>query len=145
MPLKVEPIRVLGACAYLIAGKNGMVLVDALFPHMQKLFLEKMRELRSEDLRLIFITHAHIDHYGSASRVREITGAPIAIHAADAETMAMSKTSLGSARSAQGYLLKLFVDINGHPRVLSGSLKPTPADVLLQDGDNLASMDSMHK
>lgn len=34
-------------------------------------------------VKQIVITHAHIDHIGGAMRLREITGAPIAMHPAD--------------------------------------------------------------
>ena len=35
-------------------------------------------------LNLIYITHAHIDHFGGAAAVQRATGAPIAVHGAAA-------------------------------------------------------------
>ncbi|WP_050725812.1 MBL fold metallo-hydrolase [Vulgatibacter incomptus] len=35
------------------------------------------------EVRRIFVTHGHVDHYGQASRVREVSGAPVYVHARD--------------------------------------------------------------
>ena len=60
--------------------------------------LEKMHELGRSDLKLIWITHAHYDHYGSAAALRELTGARIGIHPADAGDLAAGKSRLGTPR-----------------------------------------------
>lgn len=39
------------------------------------------------DMRLILLTHGHVDHFGSAAELCERTGAPVAIHALDAEAV----------------------------------------------------------
>lgn len=71
--------------AHLIKGPNGCILVDAGLPGSENK-IEKV--LKSEglswrDIKLIVITHAHVDHAGSAASVRELTGAPIVAHVAD--------------------------------------------------------------
>jgi glyoxylase-like metal-dependent hydrolase (beta-lactamase superfamily II) len=43
-----------------------------------------MKELGRTDLKAIWITHAHYDHYGSAATLRRATGARIGVHPADA-------------------------------------------------------------
>jgi glyoxylase-like metal-dependent hydrolase (beta-lactamase superfamily II) len=47
---------------------------------------------------LIFITHAHFDHYGNAGAIRGATGAPIAIHPLDREAMARGQTPIPERR-----------------------------------------------
>jgi glyoxylase-like metal-dependent hydrolase (beta-lactamase superfamily II) len=37
-----------------------------------------------KDVKAVVVTHIHPDHYGLAGRVREVTGAPVALHPADA-------------------------------------------------------------
>ncbi|WP_377272684.1 MBL fold metallo-hydrolase [Peterkaempfera sp. SMS 1(5)a] len=37
-----------------------------------------------EDVRGVLVTHSHLDHYGMAPRIREASGAPIALHPLDA-------------------------------------------------------------
>ncbi len=67
---------------------DGAVLVDAGLPGYAGPILAKLEELGHPDLRLIYITHAHVDHYGSAAAVQRATGAPIAVHADDAGDLA---------------------------------------------------------
>ncbi len=129
--------------AYLIESDAGLVLVDAGSPHQERLILRHLRALKSADaspsnlnrmpsIRLIFITHAHLDHYGSAAALRRLTGAPVAIHRADAEAMARGETRIGSARGGgklMGALLPL-AELFARP-------EPVTPDILLEDGDCL--------
>ena len=132
MPAEVHTIHIGGVCAFLIETESGLVLVDAGWPRTEQPILRRMRALGRSDLRLIFITHAHLDHYGSAAALRRLTGAPIAIHRADAEFMARGETPVRSARS-WGRLGRWFLRV-GHGRAW---VEPASADVLLDDGDAL--------
>jgi glyoxylase-like metal-dependent hydrolase (beta-lactamase superfamily II) len=64
--------------AFLIRGKKP-VLVDTGLPGSAPKILAALREegYDSGDLALIIITHAHIDHFGSAAAISGITGAPV--------------------------------------------------------------------
>jgi hydroxyacylglutathione hydrolase len=73
--------------AHLIVGPNGCILVDAGLPGSERK-IDKIlaREgLSFEDIKLIVITHAHVDHAGSAALLRDLSGAPILAHAGDAK------------------------------------------------------------
>jgi hydroxyacylglutathione hydrolase len=73
--------------AYLIKGEKGSILVDTGFPGNGKKitkFLIK-KGIDPQRVGLILITHGHIDHYGSARELRELTGAPVAIQELDAD------------------------------------------------------------
>ncbi|MDY6876535.1 MAG: MBL fold metallo-hydrolase [Chloroflexota bacterium] len=120
------------ATAYLIESASGLVLVDAGLPHHEQSVLRRMQALGQDDLRLIFITHAHLDHYGSAAALRLFTGAPIAIHRADGDMMARGETHLGSVRG-RGRLMWALLRLFG-PYLRP---EPTPPDLLLDDGDDL--------
>lgn len=134
MSLQVHNIPMGMARAYLIESQAGLVLVDAGLPHREQSVLRRMRALGRDDLRLIFITHAHLDHYGSAAALRRLTGAPIAIHHADGDAMAGGKTLLGSVRG-RGMLVRALLPL------FESYLRPEPtmADLLLNDGDNLCA------
>jgi glyoxylase-like metal-dependent hydrolase (beta-lactamase superfamily II) len=73
--------------AYLIQGKDGSVLVDTLSPWNGRRLVRRLERLGIDlrGIRLILLTHGHIDHFGNALRLKAKTGAPIAIHELDAE------------------------------------------------------------
>lgn len=93
--------------AYLIESGATTVLVDAGFPNQAQTIISKMHRLGITSLDMIFITHAHFDHYGSAADLRRLTGARVAVHSADAEWMDSGKSPLGSARG-RGKIVKIF-------------------------------------
>jgi hydroxyacylglutathione hydrolase len=132
MSLQVHMIRAWLVCAYLIECETGLVLVDTGFPGNDQRVLRKMRTLGRRDLQLIYITHAHLDHYGSAAALQRLTGAAIAIHRADADAMACGRTPVRSARGI-GRVGRLLAPLA--ERVLGPG--PTPCDTVFDDGDNL--------
>ncbi|MEJ2721150.1 MAG: MBL fold metallo-hydrolase [bacterium] len=118
--------------AYLIETRNGLVLVDAGSRGRERQILELLADLGRDDLRLVVITHAHLDHYGSAAAVRRATGAPIAAHDGDAGSMVRGETNLGSVRG-WGKLVEITMPL------VERFLKPEPTkpDILLDDGQRL--------
>ncbi|WP_426445932.1 MBL fold metallo-hydrolase [Paenibacillus sp. S-38] len=73
--------------AYLLVGPDGCILLDAGLPGSEnKVARALAKERRTwKDIKLIVITHAHVDHAGSAAVIRELSQAPIAAHAGDAQ------------------------------------------------------------
>ena len=118
--------------AYLIEDKENLYLVDTGIPHSWRILLKYMRNLGDKKLRLIYITHAHLDHYGNADKLRQITGAPIAIHKNDAISMQLGDTNLGKTKSL-GKIIQASMPL------VSAIFKtsPTDADILLDDGQSL--------
>ena len=82
------PILPLGMVnAHLIRSDKGCILVDAGLPGSEKKIERALRSagLSFADITLIVITHAHVDHAGSAASIRELSGAPIVAHLGDAK------------------------------------------------------------
>lgn len=73
--------------AHLIRGSGGCVLVDAGLPGSEAKFHKALASLglSFKDIKLIVVTHAHVDHAGGAYGLRERSGAPIVAHADDAK------------------------------------------------------------
>lgn len=114
--------------AYLVESAQGVILVDAGLPLCEEIILARLAALGRNDLQLIVITHAHVDHYGSAAAVRRATGAAIAVHHADAADMAAGRTRLGSIR-AWSWTQPALPLMEPLLRV-----EPTDADLLLDEG-----------
>lgn len=130
--VRIHPLYLGPSNAYLIETDEGMILVDAGLPGYGDAILRKLRQLGRDDLKLIYITHAHIDHYGSAAAIRRATGAPIAVHEADVANMSAGVTDLGTVRDWEWLSRTLL------PRVQPAlKVEPTAPDVVLQDGDRL--------
>ncbi len=131
LALQVYPLQAGGSCAYVLAGPAGAVLIDAGLRRDGAKILRVLQRL-AVPLRLIFITHAHADHYGGAAAVQRATGAPIAIHRADAEALAHGQTQFGAARGRGRWLAAGLIS--------TARMWQPPAitpDILLQDGDHL--------
>ncbi len=84
--------------------------------------LKRVRDLGLE-IKLIVLTHGHMDHFGALKEVKEATGAKVAIHADDARSL--------QARYS--------------PDVVSrhSSEAPPPPDQLLKGGDSI-DIGSLH-
>jgi hydroxyacylglutathione hydrolase len=79
----ILPLKVVNA--HLLIGTEGCVLVDAGLPgstlKVEKVLLKQ--GLAFADVKAIVITHAHVDHAGGATELREKTRAPIIAHQED--------------------------------------------------------------
>lgn len=65
---------------YLLKGDDGGILVDTGYVKDGKKLFE---QLKDENIKLIFLTHCHFDHVGSAEYLSKRLGAPIAMNSLD--------------------------------------------------------------
>lgn len=86
MPIEVIPIRLGPSGRAYLVRQHGTILVDTGSPGSSTTIIQRMRDsgISPSDIRLILLTHGHADHAGSARTLRELTGAPVAIHRDDA-------------------------------------------------------------
>lgn len=80
------PIFPLGMInAFLIVNSSGCILVDSGLPDTERKVEKVLNNLNLtfRDIRLIVITHAHIDHAGNAAKLHSLSGAPIVAHKGD--------------------------------------------------------------
>ena len=106
-------------CWVLIDEESGdYVLIDPSATGEAFLdFIEK-RGLKREGLKYILLTHGHFDHITGADEIRDITGAPLAVHAGDSDCL-------------------YDPDKNAYKYFFREDLILRPADIILHDGDVL--------
>lgn len=99
VPLPGNPLRYVVPYALEIPG--GLVLIDAGWdddePWEGMLAGLATMGASPEDVRGVLVTHAHPDHYGLAPRLREISGAWVALHPGDRHMLAADRAEAGRA------------------------------------------------
>ena len=107
--VKIERLAV-GICTcYLIRGERT-IMVDAGAPNGRAAFLRGIARLGLEPdvIDLVIVTHGHVDHIGTVQCIKGLTGATVAIHAADAEWMATGRPAVPPRRHGLGSRDDLF-------------------------------------
>ncbi len=93
-----EPMRIVGPIyfvgtrglgVYLIATSAGTILIDGAPAQAAPLIDASIRKLgfKPEEIRQLLITHAHFDHVGTLAHFKTLSGAPVAVMAADVELL----------------------------------------------------------
>ena len=123
------------ANTFIVENSRGVVIVDAGMPHHARRIVNAVRALghAPQDVRLILITHGHIDHAGSAVALQKLTGAPIALHRGDARLVATPSLKIPPGRSAATEAIGALMRAFGWAMPLETF---TP-DVWLDDGQSL--------
>ncbi len=87
MKTTVIPIKAGLGHVYLIKNADGAFLVDAGNKGYEKKILKVVNAsgIKPEELKFIFITHAHYDHAGSAAALTKLTGIPVVTHQNEAK------------------------------------------------------------
>jgi glyoxylase-like metal-dependent hydrolase (beta-lactamase superfamily II) len=128
---KIDGVR--GANSYLVGIEEGLVVVDTGIPGNAKRILELVSGLgrKPSDVRCIVLTHADIDHAGSAAVLKELTGAQLAVHELDAPVVA------GETRPQKGgWVMASLFKLLG--------FRPAEVDILLRDGDEIGGLRVLH-
>ncbi|MFL6619940.1 MAG: subclass B3 metallo-beta-lactamase [Povalibacter sp.] len=119
-PIYYVGTRDLGS--YLITTSAGHILLDGAMPGSEHLIEDSIRELgfKIEDIHLLLITHAHMDHVGTLAYFKKRTGAPLLVMPPDDELL--------KSGGAKDYL---------YSTVESFHFPPVSADRTLRDGETV--------
>jgi len=103
---QVQTIKLSGVNCFLVQDE-GLILIDVGTPKQQDRILKQVKKLGPDphDIELIIITHGHGDHFGSAQKVKEFTGAEIAVHKEDANIVKEGKKVFPTGLNAWGSIL----------------------------------------
>lgn len=83
--------------------------------------------INPKEISLVIITHNHLDHTGSISKVKELTGAPVVIHKSEEMYLSKGVTTPVQIRSL---LPKLIMKVIKNPEI-----EPFNADIIIKDND----------
>lgn len=136
--------------AYVIEGSRGSILVDCGWDSSEAIwaFREELRveRLSFEDINWVVVTHLHPDHLGLAAKLRELCGAKVVMHRADAALIhsryedckelagATEKTLLSYGVSAED--AREMLEASRWAAQFVTALEP---DVVVEDGDTVSN------
>ncbi len=118
-----------GNC-FIIEETGGAVLVDTARPPHKNAILS---ECRRSNVKLILLTHGHVDHVQNAAYLSRELGAPIAMHEADHELLANNAARPLYAESLLGKVI-LSLSKQAFEREIIEQFKPSH---YISDGDTL--------
>src|SRR3989304_9344586 len=112
--------------AFLIAGEDGLALVDSGLPKRKDTILGTVAGIARQpaDLKHILITHYHVDHIGSLADLKDASDARSYVHPADSPVVGGDEPQPGPNRST--LLGKLLGPLVGG---LSPGPRAAPVDV----------------
>jgi len=137
MPTEIKTITqkyLMTVNCYLVKTPSGYILIDTGLPKRRN---DLVRELETAgckpgDLRLIIITHGHIDHNGNTAYLRERHDARIAMHSGDS-AMTESGDMFTGVKGLTIAIVKILLPLLGLSRY--DSFRP---DIILEDGHDLS-------
>ena len=114
-----------------------MLLVDAAMPHNGSRIINYIKRIgeNPSNLKLIVLTHADLDHIGSAAELKQMTGAKLAIHSEDSPILS-GKVGMKIVKGPLGLLFKLM-----YPLVRFHPIEP---DIILNDDMYVAGFKVVH-
>ncbi len=119
---------------YLVEDGEKLTLIDTGLPRNAKKITSYIEGLgrKPTDVSTIVLTHFHIDHVGSAKKMKELTNAKVAVHELDADYVAGKK----APPKPKNLMFK----------ALSSVFKAAPVetDLLLKDNDKVGRLIVIH-
>lgn len=135
--MEIERIPTGETNCYLLRGDGGVVLIDPGPPGGGSRVIAgtEAAGVRPDAVRLLFVTHGHLDHYGAAPELRAWCGAPVAAAAGAPEFSRDRKNALPPGQTVRGSVVRwLYLLLSPLARYA-----PLEADVLLEAGTDLAA------
>lgn len=112
--------------SFILIGERPIIVDSGVPGSGPKILAALAREgFSPQDVSLILITHRHVDHIGGAEVLKRATGAPVAVHAIDADWL---RRGDGGPRPPTG-LGGRFVNMTGLP---GADADPCEPDIVIE-------------
>ena len=136
MAVEIHPLDVGFTNCFVIKGE-GAILVGGGAPGKKRAFMRAMEAIPMDprEIQLIVVTHGHFDHHYSASELQEITGAPIAMHMSDKESIEKGSKLMPGGLSPWGSLVSALL------RMMAPFLRMKSLEVDVVIGDEGLSLE----
>ena len=125
------------AAGFLVHQDRNAILIDAGTGKTIQPLLDALaaNNLETSDLKLILLTHTHYDHSGGAAEIKELTGAPLAVHRNEAPNLEAGYTTFPKGTRWKG---KLMVGIGRVFARSMGKYAPVKPDIIIENKLDLA-------
>ena len=82
VPISIQSISIFNVKIFIIQTQSGSILIDTGIPFQEKRISRALKELGVDprEIKLILLTHGHLDHIGCLFYLKEINGAEIVCH-----------------------------------------------------------------
>ncbi len=139
MPTEIKVITqkyLMAVNCYLVKTETGHFLIDTGIAKKRGQLEKDLHEAGCQpgDLKLIIITHGHLDHVGNTAYLREKYGAKVAMHEGDFSMVESGDMFVDKKGGVMIGLVGLLMRVLG----LSDYEKFTP-DIYLEDGQDLSA------
>ena len=94
--------------AYLVEDGDKLLVIDTGMPGHARKIVSYVKSLGKDpgSVETIILTHSDLDHTGSTAQLKQLTGAKVAIHEADAPRLSGEKP-WREAKGAAGLAMKI--------------------------------------
>ncbi len=137
----IERIQCGAVNCYIVSQGGSAVLVDAGTANHREQIAQKCK---SNNVKLLLLTHAHYDHAQNAAYLSQTLGIPVAMHPADVPLLENVLAEPVLANSLVGKGMAAFIRLSKHPkfekwitRILKNEIPPFSPDIALYDGFSL--------
>ncbi|MEA3442888.1 MAG: MBL fold metallo-hydrolase [Chloroflexota bacterium] len=135
---------------YVVEGDKGSILIDSGWDSPESLWALreglKAEHIKLQDIKTVVITHIHPDHYGLASKIKQLCGAKVAMHRVEAELInsrykdfAELVKEVEKELAHNGTPQSELLDFTNASLWMKEFVTAESPDIILEDGDSLST------